>query len=83
MICAARATIPSRYSTVADFELLIDGRSYKVAQVASEFLLLENPAEIAPSGAVLVIRIEEIHRQIELPFGASPAEVRMRICRHH
>jgi hypothetical protein len=79
---ASETSVP-RYSTVADFELLVDGRSYKVAQVAPDFLLLENPAEIAPGGAVLVIRVEgqEIRRQINLPTGASPKAVRVKIAR--
>ena len=79
---ASETSVP-RYSTVADFELLVDGRSYKVAQVAPEFLLLENPAEIAPGSAVLVIRVEgeELRRQIDLPIGASPTAVRVKIAR--
>jgi hypothetical protein len=72
-----------RHSSVADFELLAHNRSYDVAQVAPEFLILETPTEIPPGPATLVIRLEgeEIRRQLTLPDGATCNSTRVRICR--
>jgi hypothetical protein len=72
-----------RFSTVADFDLFINGRSYKVAQVAPGFLLLDKGTAIPPGPGVLVIRVEgqEIRRTIELPVGASEETDRIEIRR--
>ena len=77
-------TSVERFSTIARFELLADGRSFKVAQVASDFLELEVPTDIAPGPAVLVIRVdesEEIRRDISLPQGASARSPQVQISR--
>jgi hypothetical protein len=62
-----------RYSTVAEFELRVNGQSYSVVEVAPKFVTLERPAEIPPCDADLFIRVEgeELHRRIRLPHGAS------------
>lgn len=66
-------TSTNRYSTIADFELLANGQSYAVAQVAPIFLILDSPQQIPPGDAELIIRVEEevIRRQIALPEGAT------------
>ena len=76
-------TSVDRRSTVADFELLAAGRSYAVAQVASDFLILDIPAEIPPGAAALIIRAEgrELRRDLELPDGADRASTHVRITR--
>jgi hypothetical protein len=72
-----------RFSTVAHFDLLTNGRSYKVAQVAPDFLLLDRATAIPAGPGVLVIRVEgeEIRRAIELPTGASEETDRVEIRR--
>jgi hypothetical protein len=72
-----------RFSTVAAFDLVVNGRSYKLAQVAPNFLLLDKATAIAPGPGVLVIRVEgeEIRRAIELPLGASEKTDRVEIRR--
>ena len=76
-------TSVDRFSTVADFELLAAGRSYSVAQVAPEFLILEQAADIPPGPATLIIRAEgrELHRSLHLLDGASRSSTRVRIVR--
>jgi hypothetical protein len=76
-------TSVDRFSTVADFELVAAGRSYSVAQVARDFIILETAVEIAPGPATLVIRVngEELRRDIELPDGANRSSERVRIVR--
>jgi|HubBroStandDraft_6_1064221.scaffolds.fasta_scaffold2045906_1 hypothetical protein len=76
-------TSVQRFSTVADFDLVVNGRSYKVAQVAPDFLLLDKGTAIPPGPGVLVIRVEgeEIRRAIELPIGASEETDRVEIRR--
>jgi hypothetical protein len=62
-----------RYSTVAEFELRVNDRSYSVVEVAPGFITLEKAVEIPPCEADLYIRVEgeEMHRRIRLPQGAS------------
>jgi hypothetical protein len=76
-------TSVDRFSTVAEFELLIAGRSYRVAQVAPDFLFLDTTAEIAPGPGVLVIRVDgqEIRREILLPLGSEAGSLRVQISR--
>jgi hypothetical protein len=79
-----KQTSVDRFSSVADFELLANGQSYAVVQVASDFLILESPQQIPPGEAELIIRVdgEVIHRQITLPEGANPNVGRVPILRH-
>lgn len=67
------STAQERYSTVAEFELRVNGQSYSVVEVAPEFITLERATDIPPSEADLYIRVEgeEMHRRIRLPQGAS------------
>jgi hypothetical protein len=76
-------TSVQRFSTVAHFDLVVNGRSYRVAQVARDFVLLDKPTAIPPGPGVLVIRVEgeEIRRNIELPAGASAETDRVEIRR--
>jgi hypothetical protein len=73
-------TSVQRFSTVAHFELVVNGRSYKVAP---EFLLLDHATAIPPARGVLIIRVEkeEIRRAVELPVGASDESNRVPIRR--
>lgn len=79
-----KQTSIDRFSSVADFELLANGQSYGVVQVASDFLILESPQQIPPGDAELIIRVdgEVIHRRIALPQGVTPEMGRVRILRH-
>lgn len=62
-----------RYSRVAEFELVANGRSYSPSHVSRDFIILDQPADIPPCDADLYIRVEgeEMHRRIRLPQGAS------------
>jgi hypothetical protein len=71
-----KSATPLRYSTIASFELVCGGRSYKVAQVASEFIIFAEPQSLPAGEADLYIRVEqeELRRRIRLPRGASPTD---------
>jgi hypothetical protein len=67
-----------RFSTVAEFELLVGGITYPVAQAAPRFLILNKPANIPPGPATFIIRTEgeELRRNIEvLPSVESSTRV--------
>lgn len=72
-----------RRSSTAEFELIVDGHSYDVAQVAPEFLILDTAMEIPAGPAELVIRLDgrENRRQITLVDGADGISTRIRIRR--
>lgn len=57
-----------RFSTIAKFELLVDGVTYAVAQVAPDFVILRTPSTIPAGPATLIIRTEgeELRRNIEV-----------------
>lgn len=80
----SKQTSIDRFSSVASFELVANGQSYAVVQVASDFLILESPQQIPPGDAALVIRVdsEVIHRRIALPQGATPEMGRVPILRY-
>lgn len=71
-----------RYSTVAEFELLANGISYAVAQVAPQFLVLNKPTSIPPGKATLIIRTEgeEIRRDITV-VSSEESSIRVEITR--
>ena len=73
-----------RYSTVADFELVANGRSYSPSHLSRDWIILIRPAEIPPCNADLYIRVEgeEMHRHIRLPQGASANSDRVVIERY-
>jgi hypothetical protein len=63
-----------RFSTVAEVDLVVDGKRYSVGQVAPAFIILKRAADIRADDADLYIRVEgeeELHRRIRLPQGAS------------
>ncbi|MFQ5730419.1 MAG: hypothetical protein ACE5KM_00545 [Planctomycetaceae bacterium] len=73
-----------RYSKLADFELVVAGQSYPVAQVARDFILLDSPTAIPPGPAALLIRVEgeeEIRREIEVLPGSDGESRRVAIRR--
>lgn len=73
-----------RYSRLADFELVVAGQSYPVAQAARDFILLDSPAAIPPGPAVLLIRVEgeeENRREVQLLPGADGSDRRVAIRR--
>jgi hypothetical protein len=72
-----------RFSTVAAFELVADGRSYRVAQVARDFILLDRATPIPAGPAELIIRVdgEEIRRQIMIVSTGEPKSRRVEIAR--
>ncbi len=71
-----KSVTPTRYSTIASFELVCGGRSYKVAQVSSEFIIFAEPQSLPPGEADLYVRVEqeELHRRIRLPRGATESD---------
>ena len=79
----ATYTSADRFSTVADFELVTENRSYSVSQVAPTFIILDPPNDIPPGEAVLIIRVdgEELRREIQLPQGADRSSRRTPIIR--
>ncbi|MBI1313663.1 hypothetical protein GC176_20415 [bacterium] len=64
-----------RHSTVAYFDLAAGGRTYRVAQIAPDFVILDRPDDPPkPGEAELTIRSEgrsPVHRQIEV-LGPDP-----------
>jgi len=67
-------TSVDRYSFVATFELIADGQSIKLAQIAPDFVILDRPVHVAPGSAELIIHFSDRPdqlREIEV-LGPDP-----------
>jgi hypothetical protein len=83
MSTMASETSVARTSFTAYFELIADGKSYSLGQVASDFVILRNSGAIPSGTAELIIRYDdqpEIHRQIEVigPDAERPERIVIR-----
>ena len=70
----ASETSVTRTSFTAYFELIADGKSFALGQVARDFVILRSPCIVAAGPAELIVRYDdqpEIHRQIEI-IGPDP-----------
>lgn len=71
----ASETSVTRTSFTAYFELIADGKSFALGQVARDFVILRIPGTVPVGPAELIVRYDdqpEIHRQIEI-IGPDPA----------
>lgn len=71
-----------RYSTVAEFELVVAGQRYRLAQVSSTFIIFDKPTSLPPTEADLYIHVDNtppLHRPIRLPKGASLDDAKVEI----
>lgn len=73
-----------RRSSVADFELIVAGKTYKPVQIAAEFVILDRAADFPAGPATLIVRLdgEERITEITLPDGATTASAEFRISRY-
>ena len=69
------ASLPNEYSATIRLELLVDGRSIQLSQIAPEFVIFSQPTELPPCTGVVLMHVDEAERRwkVELPIGATPA----------
>jgi len=74
-----------RFSTTAQFSLVVSGVSHRVVQVASSFIILDRPTAIRQGEADLIIEVdgERIHRRILLIGDSTANDPRIAIQRLH
>ena len=67
------------HSAHVKIDLLLEGRSIPVAQLAPDFLLLDTAINLPPGEATLVLRVDESERhwRVRLPDGASATSLRV------
>lgn len=70
-----------RYSAEVVLSLLVGGQRIRLSQVGPDFVLLAEPASIAPSPAEVEVNVDgHIHRrEVYLVNGVDPAVRRSRI----
>jgi hypothetical protein len=70
-----------RFSTVAEFELVVAGERHRLSQVSSTFIVFDKPTTLPATTADLYITVDghPLHRQVRLPKGATPAMDRVDI----
>ena len=76
-------TSVARTSFTAYFELIAEGKSFSVGQVAADFIILRDSETVPPGAAELIVRYDdqqEIHRRIEVigPDEERPERIRIR-----
>lgn len=72
------------HSAQVKMRLLVNGSSIVVAQMASDFLLVDNPINHPPGHASLVLQVDQSKRRwdVLLPDGMSAANKRVAIAAH-
>ena len=67
------ASIRNEYSAVIRLELLVDGRSLPLAQIAPDVIVFAQPTELPPCNAVILMYVDDVERQwkVILPAGAT------------
>lgn len=71
------------HSAQVHMHLEVVGQSLPIAQLGSDFLILEKPVDLAPTRGAVVMRIDAGERRwpVSLPDGANTAIERTRILR--
>jgi hypothetical protein len=69
------------HSALVSMRLVSDTIDLPIAQLGPDFLILENPADLAPRSAEIVLRGDSTERRwpVNLPDGIDPATLRTRI----
>jgi hypothetical protein len=69
------------HSAQVDMSLLVNGYSLAVAQMGSDFILVNNPVDHAPTEATLTMTVDSVERRwnVRLPRGVSAASRRVAI----
>lgn len=69
------------HSAVVELELIVDGRRIELAQVAPEFVIVQEPDDLAPCVAEVIVRVDgdENRRMVELVDGIQRSSTRTRV----
>jgi hypothetical protein len=68
----------SGHSSYVDLALLLDGKSYSLAQIGPDFVRLREPIELTPCEAEVVMKIDGVERRrwnVFLKYGAVPFDL--------
>lgn len=70
------SSIQRSYSSKVKMQLIVDGTSYKIGKVWRNELYMQNPIELDPCDAELVIQIDDAvyRRKVRLENGAVPVD---------
>ena len=69
------------HSAVVELELIVSGRCVGLSQVAPEFVIVQNPENLAPCQAEVIVRVDgdENRRRVFLVDGISALTPRVRV----
>lgn len=68
------SSTPTRYTTIAEFELLIGEQSHRVSQIAPDYLILESPLALPMIPATLVIRVHGQEKRHKVTLHPPPTD---------
>ena len=69
------------YSARVELEMIVAGRKIELSQVAPEFVILQQPMELAPTLAEIVVRVDghENRRLVRLVEGIQLSSRRVKV----
>jgi|GEM_PF-3565966 len=75
------SSIPRSYSSNVKLQLIVNGTSYKIGQLCRNELYMQNPIELDPCVAELVIQIDDtVYRnRVRLEHGAVPFDHKVEV----
>lgn len=59
--------------------LLLNGMSFRIAQMGADFLFVESPADHPPTRAVIELQVDDVQRtwEVNLPHGMKADDERV------
>lgn len=59
--------------------LLLDGMSFRIAQMGTDFLFVESPGDHPPTRAIIELQVDDVQRtwEVNLPQGMKASDERV------
>ncbi|MCW5558503.1 MAG: hypothetical protein KIT22_11820 [Verrucomicrobiae bacterium] len=67
------------HSALVRMRLLLNGTSFRIAQMGPDFLFVESPADHAPTRATIEMQVDELRQawEVNLPEGMKACDERV------
>jgi hypothetical protein len=67
------------HSALVRMRLLLNGMSFRIAQMGPDFLFVDSPADHPPTRATIELQVDDSHRtwEVNLPHGMKSGDERV------
>ena len=71
------------HSALVRMRLLVNGTSFRIAQMGPDFLFIESPADHPPARAIIELQVDDARRtwEVDLPLGITAGQERVSLAR--